>query len=51
MTKPAFRALLLYVMTTAALASGSDGPLANLRNEDIASAMAFNGMYRISQVC
>ena len=50
MTKPAFRAFLSCVMTVIALVYGSGATLANLRNEDIASTMAFNGMYRISQV-
>ena len=50
MTKPAFRAFLFCVMTAIALVYGSGATLANLRNEDIASTMAFNGMYRISQV-
>ena len=51
MMKLAFYALLFFATALTAVVSGIDAALANSRNEDIASTFAFNGMYRISQVC
>ena len=51
MMKLAFYALLFCATALTAVVSGIDATLANSRNEDIASTIAFNGMYRISQVC
>ena len=51
MMKLAFYALLFFATALTAVVSEIDATLANSRNEDIASTIAFNGMYRISQVC